>query len=487
LEAAWAVSNDPTVAEFFGLGMSQAELDFVNVPANNDIPLFLDPFAISLRTDPWSQGCGHLVHAYFQHLVERIRAVDRQGALDLLAHLKEPNETRLGYSRGRSQGAGIGRDQSRALYEALSQSSAVQTGFINHLEETELMVEGVGRDKISDLTTNLLRGHLVTYTQEQCDLLGIPVRSVPLPPVFDLSRLQWESRYHDLPVTERGPLLLVPKAIVRYDASYNADNYYHSVVLEFLQAEELRAGSSLVHVLKSGKERVFKKDLEKRFVKTKEFLFEFSKDHPQVLAEYRNRLASLERAGIAAPVSDPQKAIIAAALIKAIRSIAPGSETASEYHRLMIGTLELLMFPDLLHPVKENEIHEGRKRIDIVMENGARIGTALYTLMVHKSLPCPYVPIECKNYTTEVGNPELDQLAGRFSPQRGKFGILCCRQFEDRDLFIQRCRDTLKDDRGLILPIDDSTLIRMLEAVQNHKDSDVDAIVGVLITEVWMA
>ena len=85
------------------------------------------------------------------------------------------------------------------------------------------------------------------------------------------------------------------------------------------------------------------------------------------------------------------------------------------------------------------------------MENGAHAGI-FYTLPNIRRMPCSYVPLECKNYGWEVGNPELDQLAGRFSVNRGKVGFLCCREFEDRARFIRRCRDTLVDDRGLVLP-----------------------------------
>ncbi len=44
-------------SEFFSLNKTQAELDFVNVPVDSDIPLFIDPFAISARLDPFSQEC----------------------------------------------------------------------------------------------------------------------------------------------------------------------------------------------------------------------------------------------------------------------------------------------------------------------------------------------------------------------------------------------------------------------------------------------
>jgi hypothetical protein len=89
-----------------------------------------------------------------------------------------------------------------------------------------------------------------------------------------------------------------------------------------------------------------------------------------------------------------------------------------------------------------------------------------------RKLPCSFVVIECKNYTREIENPELDQLGGRFSPLRGKVGILCCRRFDDRARFVKRCKDTLADDRGLILPLDDERVLELLgilELGNRHK------------------
>jgi hypothetical protein len=49
--------NVTTFSQTFALHKTQAELDFVDVPVDADIPLFVDPFAISQRTDPLSQSC----------------------------------------------------------------------------------------------------------------------------------------------------------------------------------------------------------------------------------------------------------------------------------------------------------------------------------------------------------------------------------------------------------------------------------------------
>lgn len=42
------------ISQIFRLNKSQAELDFVDIDISQDIPLFIDPFFISIRNDNWS-------------------------------------------------------------------------------------------------------------------------------------------------------------------------------------------------------------------------------------------------------------------------------------------------------------------------------------------------------------------------------------------------------------------------------------------------
>lgn len=473
----------PQVSEYFKLQKDQRELDFANVDVLGDNRLFVDPFALSQRLDPLSKTCHQTIVEFFTRVLEAIRIDQEDRALELLSHLSEPNETRLGYSQAEPRGAGIGNSQSRDILEALKGSSAVQTGFISSLEECELLIPGISRDKISDLTTNVIRLHLAEYTAQQCELLGIPVQSAPLPPVFDIGRNQWESRYHSLPLVQGQPLLLVPKVFVRFQSAYNHTKYYQHYVLNYLQAECLSAGSSLVKTLKNGKQVVYKTDLKPQYPCTKAFLYDFSQQHPDVLQKYRSDLAELERMGQAGIVSDAQETTIAEALSDALRSITSGSEHASTYHSLMVGVLELLFFPNLLSPKKEAEIHQGRKRIDIRMENGAITGI-FSRLHQIRNIPCQSIVFECKNYSRDVANPELDQLLGRFAPRRGQVGFLCCRDFMDRPLFVQRCRDAYADNTVLAVPLDDDFFLRALAAVGAGARDDIDRMLTEAINEV---
>jgi hypothetical protein len=134
-----------------------------------------------------------------------------------------------------------------------------------------------------------------------------------------------------VPVWDGAALLLVPKVLVRYDPAYEAGDYYNNYVLEYLQAEALNAASALVQTLKNGRRVVRKKDLKREFPYSKEFLYQFSRAHPDVLARYREDLAQLERRDRRAEIDPVDETAITAALSAALPAIPVGNEDASEY------------------------------------------------------------------------------------------------------------------------------------------------------------
>ena len=97
-----------TFSQYFKLKKKQAELDFVDVFINADIPLFLDPFAISLRRNRFMEECHQTLEAFFDKLIQHLKVSEDDEALSLLSQLKEPNETSFGLSQNEPSGAGIG-------------------------------------------------------------------------------------------------------------------------------------------------------------------------------------------------------------------------------------------------------------------------------------------------------------------------------------------------------------------------------------------
>lgn len=458
------------VSTFFKLGKTQSELDFVNIDPHRDTPVFVDPYALEIKRDEWSTHCADHLRSFFTSVIEALRTDNIVRARHLTRHLGEARETFLGVSKGLPQGRGLGPYKSGELLTALAESRAVKTGVLTDLAEAELFIKGIGRDIISDLTTNIIRGPLIAYTKAQCELLGIPlVDNCSVGPTWNFARENWDQDYHQLPKLHGMPFILVPKYSVRKSLSLDSQEFYNHHMIEFLQSEYLAASSSLVYTLKSGRRRVYKKDVKERHPFIKDDLADFVKKHPSVLQLYRD-LKGAQGALEAADLEEhfDEKAF-AEALSVALASIPSGNEAATCYHSFMIGVIEFLFYPSLIYPVKENEIHDGRKRIDIKYTNAADSG------FFHRVLTAPQtrainIMVECKNYTKELKNPELDQMSSRFGHTRSFFGILCCRKVEDKNLIAKRCKDTSLDNRGFVLVIDDEDIKLLLyHVVHGHR------------------
>lgn len=115
-------------AQYYGLNYNQAELDFVDISLDHDFPLFFDPYAFSISEDAWSLQCHEDIVSFFETALHCVRSGNEARGRSLFNHLHEPNETCLGWSRGRPQGRGIGRHQAGQIYQALATSAAAQTG-----------------------------------------------------------------------------------------------------------------------------------------------------------------------------------------------------------------------------------------------------------------------------------------------------------------------------------------------------------------------
>lgn len=168
----------PKFSRFFGLNKGQAQLDFVDVNTDKDMQLFIDPYVFSKRSDAWSTLCHESILSFFQSVLDAIRSGDDLRGRNLLDNLHEPNETCLGLSRAHPAGRGVGQNQADDLFDRLKNSKAVQSGLLEELSDCELFIERFGPDKISDVTTNIVRSHLISYTETQCELNNIRLDAV---------------------------------------------------------------------------------------------------------------------------------------------------------------------------------------------------------------------------------------------------------------------------------------------------------------------
>jgi len=462
-------------SEFYNLDKTQPYLDFVDIPLHTDVEVFLDPTSIKALDTVWGHELSSLLQTYFQKVLQLIQDNEHEDAINLLSGLSEGNEFHLGFSKDKSQGKGFGPSSAKLIWEALFDSDAVKSGLLEDIEDTALMIKGIGPDMISDAVCNILRGPLIKYTQDMCQYYNVPlIDNVESGKIWNAEIGQWEETLTSLPIAEGyGKIILIPKNLVRHSIAYDGENYYRHYLLPVMQEEHIQNKSPLVQLTKKQEAYVTKKDLMAKYGSGKLAIVRETISRPYVLQQYKsdklqnapkalrhNELAKIEE-------SEPLRIDDLKDYIKELRKLDVGKNDAYKYEDIIEKILTVIFYPSLTHPSKQTSIHSGRKRIDITYKNSAHNG---FFSWVSKHYASSLIFIECKNYSSDITNPEIDQLAGRFSPNRGKVGLLIFRETKDKELLYQRCKDTAQDDKGFILALDDNDISILVDEYIDTKE-----------------
>lgn len=210
--------------------------------------------------------------------------------------------------------------------------------------------------------------------------------------------------------------------------------------------------------------RVTKKDLSEdpRFPATKEFISRFIQEHPETMEAYRRELA--ERFAPADPALFSGKAAEEDPEIQEhlteLQSLSAGIRNATTYHRIVHRLLEFAFDWCLENFDVEYEMDQGHGRIDIICDNYANGG--LFAEL-RTELNATAVPIECKNFSTDLGNAEFNQVSDRLGRKSSQLGFLFCRTIDDPQAMAQHATQRWLRHDHLILLYDDQLLQQIIQ------------------------
>jgi len=483
------------LSQALGLNQSQPLLDFVDIDLYHDFPLYIDPEGFKNPRDDFAAKCQRDIQDFFDAVLKAIVKGDLAAGQNLLEGLKEPNETHFGVSSDAPAGRGLGRAQAAQVLDSLVNSPAAISGLLQDLTDAALFIPGIGADKISDMTTNIIRRHLIEYTQQQFELLKIDIpTTLPTGLMWDTGNARWiTDELAAIPIVDGMRILLVPKRYVRWKGGLQqaTSHYYNHFVTNFIRDDQLRTNGKLVEVVQLANnktKRVVRKSvIKEEFPLTKPFLARFSGDHPNEYRKFREAFNKSHPIGVRTLVEANgavfHEHAFDADLVKTLKAIPSGRRTATTYHHLVTGILTHLFYPHLISPALEEEIDQGRKRIDITFLNSAEAGF----FKDRKDDPAVLsreVIVECKNYEADIANPEIDQLNGRFDHRRGRFGLIVCRTIADQQRVTARCRDVFQAQRGIILVLCDDDLIGLLETPSLNRDFALQNLMRAKLREV---
>lgn len=203
-----------------------------------DVPLFVDPMLIFNSEKDVYKNLHKSIVRYFHFLYTKATQGLKAKEIDAWFNFSEVPNNWLGYSLAGNKGLALGKKYAKFLYENIA--FAVNTHGISqseHIEKVMLLYDGSGKDKISDLTVNLIKGFLCEYTETfslkyiDADFLEkFPVEKV----YFNYETESFISKEFVLPYVydEKGRkeyVLLTPYDILREDEpAINKKDFYDS-------------------------------------------------------------------------------------------------------------------------------------------------------------------------------------------------------------------------------------------------------------------
>ena len=221
-------------SDFFNVSSERIE-DYgaFNVSLINDLPLFIDPFLLFGSTKPEYQKLHNDILRYLSFLKEKsaigIRDLSQIKSWYLFPEVKQ---NWFGYSKVGNKGSGLGKDFGKSMsssmhivFDDLGKERITQS---SHLEKAGLFEIGVGKDNISDFTTNLIKDFLLSYTETFAikNINPILLQKVNVSKVyFDYNLERWMPKEFILPYhsIRNDYVILTPRDILTKD-----DNWINS-------------------------------------------------------------------------------------------------------------------------------------------------------------------------------------------------------------------------------------------------------------------
>jgi len=285
------------ISSTFKLKVKQDQLPFVDVVLDDDNRLFVDPRQIENSSSRIDNGAKNCLYKFFGNLVASIAGGNHRRTLELLNGIEEPKETRLGYGTNNSNGRSAGPLIKQRLIAAIANSPVIKSKKVSNLSDISFFIPDVGVDRISDITTKVIKQFLIEFTQKHCRAFKIPMKKVSQRSILNPETLKWEEKFVDLPVfndaTEDKPIIFVPKHFVNRKA--DADSSFNCF-FRFARNFILENGSRKFTegIPRNGKNNTIrKKDFDKSLGVKKDELAKWLVVHPDIVHDYW--LDSLDR------------------------------------------------------------------------------------------------------------------------------------------------------------------------------------------------
>jgi hypothetical protein len=161
-----------------------------------------------------------------------------------------------------------------------------------------------------------------------------------------------------------------------------------------------------------------------------------------------------------------------------LKEIKPGKKQANLYHEAIYILIQFIFDWALENFDKEFKMDGGRSRIDIISSNYAAGG--LFRDFID-SYRATSLPMECKNYSIDLGNNEFNQTMERLGEQTSRLGMVFCRKIDNVSKMIAHLGDRWLRHQCMIILLDDSLVERLAIFRLNRDFRQIESLLRRLI------
>lgn len=440
----------PRLIDHHGITATQANLAFAIPFLDEDIPLYLDPFLLWRSPSQQDQSLHEGLLNIFNHLGMMFAGGQRGSAIDILVRASECDEVGLGNSRTR-KGKRIGRDQAEQVLSLFERLPHYGRGGCRHIEEIQLYVDGVSKDRISDIACNFLKSFLIDFTIDECDRLGIPTKDAVIADLFSQRERKFIPNHRArLPINPRTelPIIFVPKRWLRFVPWISFEDYFQSYCP---QDDIAHAGEPLERVAVLSYNRDHYGVIE-TYISEKERTFDDCHNDPLFQQ---------------IPIVSAKRHLVR--LLKLPTGNLKGED--KEYERLMESLMPSLLYPHLDFAIAQSRTDSGVSIRDLVFYNNR---DHPFFLELYNDYGTRQLPFELKN-VADVEREHLDQINRYLAPGLSQFGVLITRN----ELSKARRKQTIdlwSGQRKAIVTLTDTDVAMMVELFESKQRLPIDVI-----------
>jgi hypothetical protein len=438
----------PRLTDYYGVLVAQAEVDFAIPFLDEDLPLAVDPFLLWKSPSQQDNALHLTLINAFNHLGSLVKAGKEEEAAGLLIAASECDEVGLGLSHDR-KGKRIGRNTALEILSLFRNIPHYRDCGFLHVEEIQLFVDQIGRDRICDLTCSFIKSFLIGFTIDQCKTYGIPIEDAEVRAVYSDKSNRFVTERVPLPVNPEGkqPIVFVPKRWLRRVPWLSFDDYYS----EYCPTEKIDPSNppDRVRVLNFNRQNY---DVVRNYVSAKELSRDDCKNDP-LFSQI--------------PITS------AKAALKAIRELSTGITDANDkkYEREACRLLASLLYPQLDFAATQSRTESGVLIRDLIFYNNQRHPFLQDLTREYNSRQLVF---ELKNVVA-IEREHINQLHRYLKDEFGRFGVLVTRNPPSKAMK-RNLIDLWAGRRVCIITITDSDLDQMVQLYESRQRDPVDVL-----------